>query len=139
MKYLYRLSGGEVLSQSIEVDPWPGVDTRFYGVLTDPAVDSGLDPSAPKIWDGALIRNATAAEISAFPTAAQTDENLIAREEAADLFLTEKGPLAKMFRLFTLVTLDEVNVCRRLLGLTDLTITDIRAKARAYLDAGAAD
>ena len=139
MRYLYRLSSGEILGQSTDPSVWESVDTRFFSVLESPSEDPALDRTQPMIWDGTVVRNATAAEVAAFPTAAQGDDNMAAREEVASLFLGEKSSLGKMFRLITLVAMDEINVLRQQMGLTPLTINDIRAKARAYLDAGAVD
>jgi len=139
MRYLYRLRSGEILGQSIDPAVWSGVDAQFFAVLESPAEDPALDRTQPMIWDGTTVRNATASEVAAFPTAAQSDDNLAAREEVAALFLGEKSSLGKMFRLITLVAMDEINVLRQQMGLTPLTIDDIRAKARAYLDAGAVD
>ncbi len=139
MKFLYRLSSGEIVSQSIDTDPWPDIDTRFFSVLDNPAIEPGADLSQPLIWDGTQVRKATQSEISTFQTAAQDDDNLLQREQVADLFNTDRSTWGKMLRVITLVTLDEVNTLRQQVGLPLLTVDDIRTKARAYLDAGAVD
>jgi len=139
MKYMYRLSSGEVSAMSTEPNPWPDIDPRFFAVLTDPVTPDGPELDPPNVWDGGVMRNATAAEIAGFLAARDADDNLRDREDAAALFLVEKGAQAKMVRLITYVTLNEINVLRTALNMPELTIAEIRAKARALLDAGIAD
>ena len=139
MNFLYRLSSGEILAHSTEQNPWPDIDSRFFGILSNPTVAADIDLSRPMIWDGSQVRNATQAEVAGFQAAAQNDDNLLQRELVAELFNSDRSTWGKMLRLITLVTLDEVNTLRQQLGLPLLTVDDIRNKARAYLDAGAVD
>lgn len=82
MVFYYQKSSGQVLGSSEDAQVYAGVDPTVYGVLTDPSIVGKFDTLVMPIWDGATIREATAQETAAYPTAQSTDAVLVARKLA---------------------------------------------------------
>src|ERR1051325_2555114 len=93
--YIYRKRGGEVfatIGQPVNIDerlyilrPGDVIDTPYVGTVVDPPLPDGNDLHVRKIFDGAGVRNATAAEITAFDAAAALDQAIQIRAQAIDL------------------------------------------------------
>jgi hypothetical protein len=109
--YLFRINGGQVLGVSIDATAYAGIDTSFFSTISNPPTPNGTDLSIPKIWDGTNLRNATAAEITSFATAATTDANLQARVAAIHRLQTD--PIfRKALSAIVDVTVQQLNVLR---------------------------
>ncbi len=112
MIFLYRKNGGQVQGVSTDATAYAGVDATYYGTVTDPSAPDGADLGTPKFCDGVTVRNATAQEQSAFVTARVTDDNLIARQAAQDLYGADVR-FRKILRAIASVMVDEINIVRQ--------------------------
>jgi hypothetical protein len=133
---LYRVDGGEVVKISPTNQAFDERDTNYWGVAANPAFPDGSelrqDGSGPlrvlgfaKIMDGATCRNATAPEITAFTPAQTTDENLMDRDGARDLFQNHPR-FRKMMIAFADILKDEINILRATQALPDRTLVQLK-------------
>lgn len=111
MTFLYRLNGGEVIGASVDVSGFGGIDATYFGTVTDPALSNGADLSVPKIYDGSVLRNATAGEISAFAVAATNDTIFQQRTRAIARFNGD-ADFRKILRAIVGLTVSELNLIR---------------------------
>lgn len=109
MQYLYRLNGGRV--EGATVDTYQGIDTRFWGVATNPTVINGTDIGIPKIHDNGTIRDATQAERDNFAIAEAHDDLLLARLNAS-AYMDTNPVLRKVMRGLVQVMVNEINTLR---------------------------
>lgn len=91
MVYLYTINGGYVVGVSLDADAYAKVDTSVYGVVADPPLQDGKDLSAPKVYDGQVLRNATPDELANQKGKQDTDTDAIARKQA--IVLLQSNPL----------------------------------------------
>lgn len=111
MIFLYRINGGQVLGVSVNASAYAGIDPTYFATITDPPEPNGIDLSIPKIYDGTNLRNATAAEITNFTTAAATDLNLQNRAAAIGLLQTNLIN-RKILGAIVGLTVQQLNVLR---------------------------
>jgi len=93
---LYRLNGFEVLKISLADQPFTGINTTYYGVVSNPAFPDGTEIRDPddnlrvlgyaKWMDlsGPTVRNATQLQLDAFPVEQAADESAMDASAAKD-------------------------------------------------------
>lgn len=137
-RFLYRKNGGEVLRATIDDTVWSGIDSTYYGIVSDPTAPDGEDLVPTKIFDAGSIRNATQPEIDSFPTHKDTDDNLIQRT-AADTRLDSGISDAKLIKALAAVVMDEINILRAQHGLADRNLAQLKTAIKNKLATGDAD
>jgi len=113
MWFLYRLNGGKVEGATVNSDGFGNIDSRFYGVCTDPLTPDGKDLAIPKIYVSAsnTVRNATPDEIANFLVAEEADAILLARYQA-ESYAEEHPVTRKVMRALVQIMVNEINFLR---------------------------
>jgi len=133
---LYRANGGEVVKISPTNQTFDQRDPAYWSVVTNPNFPDGTElregGNGPlrvlgfaKIIDGADCRNATQPEIDGFPAAETTDENIMDRDGAIDLFQNHPR-FRKMMIAFADVLKDEINILRAEHGFADRSLAQLK-------------
>ncbi|HXU04409.1 MAG TPA: hypothetical protein VN903_25785 [Polyangia bacterium] len=113
MTFLYRKSSGEVVSANTRDDLAYGsaIESAYFAAVVNPAAPNGTDLAVPKVFDGSVLRNATAPEIAAFAAAANSDDTMRARGGAVSAFQTDPA-LRKILRAIVGLTVQQINTLR---------------------------
>lgn len=127
MIFLFRKSSGQVLIASTDNTNFAGSDPTYFGTVIDPPQPDGADLGIPKIWDGTNLRNATALEISNFPTFTATDVNLQNRT-AAIVRLQTDVVFRKVLRAIVGQVVVQLNVLRTNPAIGLAAITEAQAE-----------
>jgi hypothetical protein len=141
LRFMYRISGGEVLVASTTQDFAERDATRF-GVLTDPTLTDGADMAVKKIAIPGTntVRNATAGEITTMATALAA-ELLADRRAAAKAVLDASTATGQILRAIIEGTVSQLNVIRAdpQIALPDITYAQLRIFIQKKLDSGDVD
>jgi hypothetical protein len=112
---LYRANGGQVLVVSdspLTASYIPGTfDRAYYLVANNVSAPDGVDLSVPKIYDGSVVRNATAQEQTTFATAAAADATQQTRAQAI-LALRSDMVFRKVIGAVVDVMVQQLNILR---------------------------
>jgi hypothetical protein len=137
---LYRVNGGEVVKISPTNQTFDQRELAYWAVATDPNFLDGTDLREDlgggnlgplrqlgyaKTIDGADCRNATQPEIDNFVVAEDSDEAIMDREGAKDLFDSHPR-MRKLMIAFADIIKDEINILRDQHGLADRTLAQLK-------------
>ena len=137
--FIYRINGGEVMSIASSAGSYLDVSDPFLSGIANPTLPDGPRLHPPKIFIAPnTVRNATQQEIDGFIVAHGQDDNLRARVDAKDL-LDQDLKFRKILKSLLSVVLDEVNILRQELNLTERTMTQLRNKIASRIDSGDVD
>ena len=135
MVFVYRKNGGQVVATVITFgDVAAFCDSTYFAATADePPQPDGNDLSIPKIWDGTNVRNATAAEITAFATAATTDDAIRTRAVGVGTILNDPA-FRKIFGALLDLLVNQFNQVRTQPTTAFAAITKAQART-AWLNA----
>ena len=125
MIILYRRTGGRVEGLAPSNTGAFSAHDAVYALVVDPPMPDGADLTVPKVYDGSVMRNATAGEIAGFAAAQAGDDTRRAQGEI------DNWPV--MIKALVLALVDEINILRQAASLSARTpaqaLAAIRAKA----------